>query len=266
MTRTEAERQFYLGVTGVRLWYAREPLPGAAPSPDFDFGDTAPAPQPARELELKEPVQPEKPESSPARTVNLRALMDGVSQEASEVGGGDASPLPVNRALAETAVSASPAEASDDEGVEASEDRLLIRLELQVWLGRQFALISDLSSDASLRLQDTLARNILKSVGDEVVQVLGPLHWPVFNNPVVPGSRMEELIDVARAMLAPCVDQRSLLLGVPGTNEEEGGVHWLSSATRQAPMLEFSHSLAQIAGDPALKRELWSCLKPLVRS
>lgn len=266
MTRTEAERQFYLGVTGVRLWYAREPLPGAAPSPDFDFGDTDPAPQPARDLELKEPVPREKPESSPARTVNLRALMDGAPQDASEVGGGEASSLPVNRALAETAVSESPAETSDDEGVEASADRLLIRLELQVWLGRQFALVSDVSSDASLRLQDTLARNILRSVGDEVVQVLGPLHWPVFNNPVVPGSRMEELLEVARAMLAPSADQRPLILGVPGPDVAEGEVHWLSSAARQKPALEFSHSLAQIAGDPALKRQLWSCLKPLVRN
>ena len=36
---TEAARQFYLGVAGVRMWYAREPLPGAAPSPEYDFSE-----------------------------------------------------------------------------------------------------------------------------------------------------------------------------------------------------------------------------------
>ena len=30
----EAERQFYLAAAGIRMWYARESLPGAAPSPD----------------------------------------------------------------------------------------------------------------------------------------------------------------------------------------------------------------------------------------
>ena len=38
MIQTEAERQFYLGMSGIRMWYARDPLPGAAPSPDYDFG------------------------------------------------------------------------------------------------------------------------------------------------------------------------------------------------------------------------------------
>lgn len=33
----EAQRQFLLGMAGVRVWYARTPLPGAAPSPVFRF-------------------------------------------------------------------------------------------------------------------------------------------------------------------------------------------------------------------------------------
>ena len=47
----EAERQFYLAAAGIRMWYARESLPGAAPSPDFDFGvDDEPQFQPASEI------------------------------------------------------------------------------------------------------------------------------------------------------------------------------------------------------------------------
>ncbi|AHI30337.1 hypothetical protein [Marinobacter similis] len=38
MIQTETERQFYLGAAGIRLWYARDALPGAAASPDFEFG------------------------------------------------------------------------------------------------------------------------------------------------------------------------------------------------------------------------------------
>jgi hypothetical protein len=37
MRTHEAERQFYLAMFGVQLWYAREPLLGAAPSPEFVF-------------------------------------------------------------------------------------------------------------------------------------------------------------------------------------------------------------------------------------
>ena len=47
----EAERQFYLAAAGIRMWYARESLPGAAPSPDFDFGvEDEPQFQPASEI------------------------------------------------------------------------------------------------------------------------------------------------------------------------------------------------------------------------
>ena len=274
MTRTEAERQFYLGVSGVRLWYAREPLPGAAPSPDFDFGESDPEPLQervfsnpaplARGSEARSPASPDKAGGPSGKAVNLKALMDEpVRENPSNRTTHTLSPsnnAQSGTAMAEKTVAAEPEGAT----VGASASHAYLSLNLQVWLGSQFALISDLSTDASIRLQDTLARNILRSVGDDDVRLLGPLQWPVFNNPVVPGSRMEELIEVARVLLAPSVEQRALILGVPSTDGDSDS-HWLSAATRQSPALEFPHTLAQIASDPGLKRELWTRLKPLVR-
>ncbi|KKL72136.1 hypothetical protein LCGC14_2087950, partial [marine sediment metagenome] len=89
MIRTEAQRQFYLGLAGVRLWYAREPLPGAAPSPEFLFpepdeqatpfvsGKVKNASAPAEEAVLNPaPAAPETGKRGAQRIANLQALMD----------------------------------------------------------------------------------------------------------------------------------------------------------------------------------------------
>jgi len=269
MVQTEAERQFYLGVAGVRLWYARSPLPGAAPSPEFQFpeevsvSDEAPNQVPPEAGEKDRPAIARSPSGqgrAPSRAVNLQALMD--------------SPAPESPSVVSTppAVGAET-ESEPESGGSMGESRLASadpgampfqqKLNLRLWLGRRFVLVSDLSSEASLRLQETLATNILASIGDQGAAPFGPVLWPVFNNPRLPGSRVSELIGVVRDVLGSLEEQQVILLGVPAHGPEATGEHWFVRALGRQPEVIFPHTLAELAGDPELKKQLWQLLRPL---
>lgn len=270
MIHTEAERQFYLGVAGVRLWYARSPLPGAAPSPEFEFPEEASAapgdgyrvPQePAAEVTPVATRKPSEKGGKPSGAVNLQALMETSKPEASRkespspATGPEAQPEAENGGLPNEARSAA---------VESEAALFRQKLNLRFWFGRRFVLVSDLSGEASLRLQETLATNILKSIGDQDARVLGPVLWPVFNNPLLPGNRLPDLVDVLKGVLEPLDGQQVILLGVPGSGDESAGEHWFAQALGKEPVLVFSHTLAELAGNPELKKQLWLRLKPFV--
>ncbi len=269
MIQTEAERQFYLGVAGVRLWYARSPLPGAAPSPEFEF------PEEVSAVSEEAPVAPERtPDVSPgvgkkpsgnsgkpSRAVNLKSLMETSSEPPS---GAAATPIPA-KPVAEPEQKADTA-ASDASPVvgEAEAAPFRHKLNLRLWVGRRFVLVSDLSGEASLRLQETLAGNILTSIGDQQARELGPVLWPVFNNPLLPGNRLPDLVNVLRGVLEGLDGQKVVLLGVPGSAQEAASGHWFAGALGREPELVFPHTLAELAGNPELKKELWRLLKPFV--
>lgn len=256
MIANEAQRQFYLSVAGVRLWYARKPLPGAAPSPEFVFPEVperrhqgAPATAEPRD---RSPVAGSSDNARPSNLGNLQALM---AETASRPVPADPGPKPV----AEPEPADSEADAPE---IQVGGDAVL-RCHLQFWLGEKVLLVSDLSSQASLTLQQTLAENILRSLGEFKARTLGPLCWPVFNNPRVVGSRLRDLQSVLPLVLEPVGDQHIVLLGVP--EAEEAGTGWLTASLGREPRLTFPHTLAALAADPARKRELWQHLKALAR-
>lgn len=267
MIHTEAERQFYLGVAGVRLWYARSPLPGAAPSPDFEFPEEVPSSpeehpagtEPTAQVAPSVTRQPSGKSAKPARSVNLQSLMETSAPESS---GTTATPSSAG----------SEPEAEQVAGAAANEPRRSVdesktapfrqKLNLRLWVGRRFVLVSDLSGEASLRLQETLAGNILKSVGDQEARELGSVLWPVFNNPLIPGNRLADVIDVLRGVLEPVESQQVIVLGVPDSGDQSGPEHWFSEALGRKPELVFPHTLAELAGNPELKKKLWQLLKP----
>lgn len=268
MIQTEAERQFYLGVAGVRLWYARAPLPGAAPSPEFRF------PEPPLDTAEGEPrVPPERTAEvgaavtgasagkspSPSRAVNLQSLMESAAPKPP---GGEAAPRSVQSESAPG--SEAPASMSDRSSGGSEAVPFLKKLNLRLWLGGRFVLVSDLSGEASLRLQETLAENILKSMRDQNARELGPVLWPVFNNPLLPGNRLPDLVEVLKGVLAPLDDQQVILLGVASSGEEAADKHWFADVLGREPDLVFPHTLAELAGNPELKKQLWLRLKPLI--
>lgn len=261
MIQTETERQFYLGAAGIRLWYARDALPGAAASPEFEFGgDEAdvvaepwvePATAPSRPQPKAAPPVPGRSEADSARVANLQALMDTPASK-------PARPQPSSSAV-ETTTDTAPVE----EAPASSAREVVPALNLQVWLGRKTAVVASVSKEASLRLQETLAENILKSVGERDLRSVGPIHWPVFNNVRAPGNSLNDLRAVLAYTLSDLDRRKLIALGVTAPDDYRGDESWFQHIAGVSPEISFNHSLAELATSPALKRALWQELKPL---
>ena len=268
MIGSEAERQFYLGAAGIRMWYARQPLPGAAPSPEFEFPEEADAPKAVPGI-IEPSPRPEKDAvgsvqgkgrasertEGVARIADLQALM---GKEADAPGKSSQQPAAVPSPSAATEESPGSAR---QEGV--SERSPMIPSEsvnLMIWAGDGTALIGAMSGDASSRLQETLALNILKSLGEAQPRMLGHVSWPIFNNMLVPGNSGHDFVEVMRSVLSGLERQQVVVLQ-GGEDPEQS---WLAKALGRGATVQFPHGLAETAGNPALKRLLWQQIRPLV--
>lgn len=268
MIGSEAERQFYLGAAGIRMWYARQPLPGAAPSPEFEFPEATEVPQtiPVVSEPVSRPVSnaarpaPGKP-AAPNRTEGVARIADlQALMEADSGVPGKTSRQPPESPSVPEAVTESPEPEPPEETTARSSMIPAERVNLMVWAGSGAALIGGMSADASSRLQETLALNILKSLGESQPRVLGHVAWPIFNNLLVPGNSGHDFIEVMRSVLSGLEHQPVVLLQGAGDSDHS----WLLEALGRDAAVRFPHTLAEIAGDPTLKRSLWQQIRPLV--
>ncbi|MDO6441273.1 2-isopropylmalate synthase [Marinobacter sp. 2_MG-2023] len=273
MIQTEAQRQFYLGVAGIRLWYAREPLPGAAPSPELEFadpGEPEQAPIPGHTMAARKPGGPGTPNPAPAlsgsnqrggqRIASLQALMEksaGVSEKELP-----AAEVPVDEALSS---SDSHDSATSETRPKVPEDKTF-KLNLAVFSGEHHLLVAGISKEASLRLQEILAANILKSLGEEKSRLVEWVQWPVFNNTLVAGGSTANLMAVLQHVFRDAGGKKVVVLGnIDGADAVQGGAGgWLSEALERCPDIECEYSLAELASNPGAKRSLWQQLRPLV--
>lgn len=297
MRTHEAERQFYLAMAGVQLWYAREPLPGAAPSPEFVFPvDSAsknarlpiPADNPPTPAHAPSSAHVPKAKSlrqadpaAAARIADLQSLMKAGKTEspspnqrpkpAEEVSTSArvvAKPTPLVEMTLVPAVP-SPAARPSDPFVRTAEP---LKITLALWQGRHVSLIAALSSDASAKLQQALAHNILQSLGEKEPSESVAVHWPVFNNLLVPGNQPQDLVGVLKPILSGVNTQQLIVLGVNiGGGVSAGGAgeampSWLVEAlpTLTQPPMAFGFSLAELAAQPQYKRALWSAVREWV--
>lgn len=263
MQRTEAERQFYLSMAGIRMWYAREGLPGAAPSPEYLFpeegGDKS---SPATVAPETPPAEPAPSRSGPPPAMSgLKAMVSGEQEgrkTASRAEGTQTEPAGKRQGDPEqqTAVPVGPlAVASPVPPTPVPE-----RLDLGIWAGRHFVLISGVTEEASARLQDTLATNILRALGDGL-ESRAEFRWPVFAN----GQAVND-----EASLTDCLSRlgkqysglRSVVLGFGEQAGGEAGVQAIRRAFAESGP-GFPYTLAGLATSPERKRELWELLKPL---
>lgn len=273
MMMSEAQRQYYLGKAGVHLWYARAPLPGAAPSPEFRFPVDDSAPEPESDLIVARSSPPSTPRTrsdgaGKDRLAGLQALMANTEPDthkatepvkpAEPVSASTVeSPLPV--AEVPSSVEVSPV---SDTAAEP-ETQGQIDAHLGFWVSKRLVLVSSVSDEASERLQHTLAENILASLGESIVE--GPRHirWPVFGNPRVPGNSVDDFRHILRTVSKEFGPRKLLLLGVMAGDMPSDRSEWLASALG-APAVDFPRSLAELAAVPAYKRELWQQLKAAV--
>ncbi|GGE67013.1 hypothetical protein GCM10011533_19140 [Streptosporangium jomthongense] len=267
MIESETQRQFYLGVAGIRMWYAREPLPGAAPSPEFQFPESdEPAPQhlPARVADRFAAEQVPLPPSdtggqSAKRIASLHALMENEKTPEPDTPSANQGRPPgsgSDKAATDPDVVVSPSAGSRGDVTDA------INLNLGIFSGKDHVLVAHISREASLRLQEALSGNILKSLGDHQSGPADQVHWPVFNNRLVPGNALADLKLVLTQVLRGLEGKRVIVLG-DMTGLSDVGSCWLKEILQRAPDIEFGHSLAELASDPALKRVLWQKLKSM---
>lgn len=265
MIQSETERQFYLGMAGIHLWYARDALPGAAPSPDYMFLEADESPEPSeapfknsdkpanRGMAQRRPIVNGDVGNAPGKP-NLKALMadsmaakaepEAVSEpkKSDTSGGGDRAP-------------------DAGTGVEIIDVREPVKLSVQVWIGRRSAMIASLSSEVSSGLQETLALNILRSLGETEPHTFGAIHWPIFNNRLVPGNSLADLGSVLSHAISGLEGQRLLVIGVDDDIVSSAFAAGEPQDNRQRD--SFPHSLSEMAANPLLKRELWGQIKPM---
>lgn len=263
MMMSEAERQFYLGRAGIHLWYARKPLPGAAPSLEFTFPvEDNPEPEPVVTPSIKGAAQPlrhrqEADGIGKDRLAGIQALMAESKAEAPEVATPEEcreSPVAVTES--EPLVEVEPSEALGS-GVGLPGQ---ISAHLGFWASDRLVLISGVSDQASERLQDVLARNILAAVGETRIDKWREVRWPVFGNSRVPGNSPDDFRGTLRALSSDFGSRRVLLLGVLVGDLLPERTDWLANVFGMAT-LDFPHTLAELAAVPAHKRELWQQLK-----
>jgi len=253
MMDSETHRQFYLAAAGIRMWYAKRPLPGAAPSADYQFtADETSEPDAvnsepeavATPVVRAKPAKAAQPTPVRSRSVDLQSLMTPQSAPAEpRVEEGTSAP-----------------ESDEFTAPVASEARPTIHANLALWVTADYVLISQWSDEASERLQDTLARNLLSALGQSDVGQRSVLRWPVFRNPSIPGNSPEDFQQVLSRCLSSCQERSIILLGALSDEQQEQREHCLQAALPQVGV-DFPCSLAEIAATPAHKRDLWNALK-----
>lgn len=279
--QTDAERQYYLSMVGVRLWYARSPQPGAAPSLSFDFGvsepvkeepEARPFPVQLGNLRARSTGGPQRAE----RLAGLRGLLEKESDEgagsepaaqdeqaANHTGAHTDAEQPVHAAM----VAPEPTVQLQTESLPTDERAtrpLIIRAYWGVWLSERWRLVSGLSPDASLQLQDNLARAILHAMGSRSVSTF-TLRWPVFNNPGVAGNDEKGFRELLQELQEDTSQEevggrKTLALGLCQDAELPDRGSWLRNALGHLAV-DFQYSLAGIATDPSRKRDLWAELR-----
>lgn len=278
----EAHRQFVMGVAGVRLWYARGPLPGAAPSPDYDFAQAEDPETAATVPERPGPSAP-RPVSGASRQglARLQGLLagggDGSGTDAGKDGAAGGQVDSPGEVPATRESSRAPREATEDGPssepaplgqVEDALSGKLVSFHWRFWIGEQWLLVSSCPDIASRGLEDRLAANILRALGDGVTAAEA-LRWPVFSNPAVPGNDAAGAVEVISGMAESIKRPRQLWLGLEPDDiddPDEAGVWRQVIASLGEAAVSSAPSLAALSSDPGAKKALCDSLRQSGRS
>jgi len=266
------------------MWYAKRPLPGAAPSVDYQFDDADTPLSAVFEEEPQLAAQSPQTDSSVSsnqprqRAVDLQALMapaennkSTTSQKGADLGDAPKvaraeSTIPQDLNLNDGAVQEEGTETENATSKMAGDSIKHIRIEcnLGVWSTEHYLLISHWSDEASERLQNVLAHNVLKALDKGEVDDRRMLHWPVFRNPHIPGNSPEDFRDVLTSVVSGYSERSIILLGVLTEENEEDRQRYLKPVLPRVGV-DFPYSLAEISTTPDHKRNLWDALKSYYR-
>ncbi|WP_228290142.1 2-isopropylmalate synthase [Marinobacter salsuginis] len=207
----------------------------------------------------EKPAAPDRTEGV-ARIADLQALMGG------KAGVPEKAPpqSPPTPSLPEAPTEAPNSKLSEQMSARPSRIPTL-SANLMIWAGSNVVLIGGMSEDASGRLQETLAMNILKSLGEHKPRVLGRVIWPIFNNLLVPGNSGHDLVEVIRHILSG-LERKPVVVLQAGEDSEQGWLKQLSAVMRQFGFRTPSRRLpvTRRSSDPCgNKYGLWSPVNAL---
>ena len=147
------------------------------------------------------------------------------------------------------------------EPVEVQQREPVHRVCLTAWKGSRFMLLCHIAEDASFALQENLARNILRSIGETGVSQCSVVRWPLFNNLKVTLNSESDLVSVIASAFAGDAPTETLItLGLG----DETQARLIERGLGRVPEIAFSGTLASLASDPSQKRLLWQSIRVLV--
>ena len=247
MTNESLRRQ-YLQAMGIDVWYARHSLPGAAPSPLFQFEAEAEPPPVAAPLPAPSRKSPKIPS-----TTKTPPEEKSDRQEPPKPGRGQA---------AQSRSGPEPGKTADKPTQERRETGWG-ELNLGIWQASSWVLVADWDPRVSDAVQDGLARNILRALGVVARESAGHLMWPAFKHPGVPGNHegtlkraLERLVVVGDG-----VPRHFIVLGDKSLAVVESRI-WPAAI---AELTAESVTLAAMATEGELKRRLWNRLREHLR-
>lgn len=241
MPYSETHRQFYLNAAGIRMWYARQPLPGAAPSPEYHSGEDA--------LEQEPVCSGDTGIGMPAQS-RLKAGIRSVDHRTADL----------QSLMAAKPAVLPPVEEGQTESVGEPGSHYPVAAHLGMWSTESYLLISQWSEEASERLQDSLARNLLTALRQVNVRNRQMLNWPVFRNPDIPGNSPDDFRQILSRLVSSYQNRSIILLGVLSVAREEQRQYCLKPVLSRVA-LDFPCSLAELSATPDHKRDLWAALK-----
>lgn len=127
-------------------------------------------------------------------------------------------------------------------------------------------LLCHIAEDASFALQENLARNILRSIGETGgVSQCRVVRWPLFNNLKVTLNSESDLVSVIASAFAGDAPPTETLITLGGLGDETQARLIERGLGGRVPEIAFSSTLASLASDPpSQKRLLWQSIRVLV--
>lgn len=266
---TEAERQFYLSSMGVRQWYARDLLPGAAPTPVLDFSEPESAVVDRNVGASSGAMRTASREES--AQVNVKDLIKSVGGENSrgkepqpsrKLDDPEVAPVTPPLPAKENAAPVEGGPAIPNAGQQMLAEALSSRsFQLGIWLSAHYCLLSPYSSEVSDDLQNRLASNILNALEGAAVDSYR-LAWPVFNNVRVFSNPASDLGTLLVNLRVNRIKERKIIVLGALVDDEEASAE-INSILGVA-VVESPISVAGLAADPRYKQELWLQLRTQV--
>jgi len=266
---------------GVTLWYSRCELPGAALSPDFDFGENTVAEEgvsgsvksavdilssldvvrsPENKKHTPEPKASAKFAS--AATINTIDQQSNITPELATVIQSPELPA-FDRSLPSGQANETQQEAVDE-------------LALMLWVGERHWFLSDNDSEFPDTLKQQLLLNIASAIGEKVEEAkITNFNWPFFGNRRLPGNDSASMLSllfewisnqlVSDELTGVLMGEKAahFLLQKPfsSVSDMNGQKIELSLSDERGVMVVPTLSLNDMLRTPSTKKQVWQHLK-----